>query len=176
MTGEVCFTGCEADVVAASRDWFVDSLRRPRGRLRIAAVVGAVALAGMLGAAGDGDGEGSLARIAALSLAAGCVAAAAAYGITYLLVPLRARRLYRQQKVRPQWYRFRWSDEGLHFESPNAQAHYAWPEFQRFRIGRSSLLLFFNDNSYLYLPWHVLTAEQSAELRALAGRSGAGRG
>lgn len=172
MEDEVTFRPNEGQSVAATRDRFLDVLRSRRT---------AVMMLGMTGIssalfADIAWSEGASPHRLAVGIAEGALYGAGAmvvmWALSFAILPYRARRLFRQQRVGQGDYRWRWSREGIGLLTPNGEVRYAWSEIHRIVRGRSAFLLFFNDHHYLALPLEVLDAQQQRSFAAAAaGRS-----
>ncbi|GMU66801.1 MAG: hypothetical protein AMXMBFR36_30750 [Acidobacteriota bacterium] len=83
-----------------------------------------------------------------------------------ILVPRHVRRLYRQTKAagRPTTYSI--DDSGLTLQSENGSGSVPWPDFHRWKEGRSCLLLYINQALFIILPKRAFSADQLAATRA----------
>ena len=171
MAGAVQFTLGEQDYIEANRDYARRFLARPRNIMRTALLVAGTMAAGALLAQGLSDPRepGSLA-IGFGAAALGGILLCQLLG--YLLIPRRARRLYRQQASLQKPYRYTWSDAGFAYASETDNAAVAWPELHRWSPGRRTILFFLNDQLFYAIPRHVLTEAQASDLTTLAERHG----
>jgi hypothetical protein len=169
---EATYTPSEDQSVDATRDWYWDVVRRPRTLVKglVAGLVTGSLFGGVAWFFGDdldgvaiGFGEGFAYGLAIFVLA---------WAGSYLLLPWRARRLFRQHRVRDGEHRWRWGAEGIAIATPNGEVRYAWSELHRLVEGRHAFLLFFNDRHYLGLPRAVLDPAQVESFRAAAGAHG----
>jgi len=71
----------------------------------------------------------------------------------------------RRAILRPVEWRF--SDEGIHVETPVASADIRWEAFIKFREDRKVLLLYVQKGQAQFIPKRVLNEPQLAELREL---------
>ncbi|MEA3038234.1 MAG: hypothetical protein QOE79_747 [Sphingomonadales bacterium] len=172
MGNEVTYTPTEDQSVDAARDWYWHVLRRRRTAVKalaICLVCGAL-FAGISWFYGDdlddvaiGFGEG---------FAYGVVLFVLVWAGSYLVLPWRIRRLFRQHRVREGDYRWRWGPEGISLATPNGEMRYAWSELHRVVEGRHTFLLFFNDRQYLGLPTAALDPAQIESFRAESAAHG----
>ena len=173
MEGEISYVPAEGQAIAATRDWYFDVLCRRRTLLKMIGLwllMGA-AFIPLLWTPEDGP------QAVATTFAAGAVAAFAVtcvvWGLSYLLLRPRARRLFRQVKARQGVHTWRWSPDGFALTTPNGSVRYAWRELHGFAEGRNAFLLYFHERHYLALPRDVLTPAQQ-ESFAAAYRAGSG--
>lgn len=173
MEGETSYIPTETHSVEANRDWFRDSLRRPRTQARAAVLV--LFMGVWLGFFTWLDGwdwrEVLLGGVEGLGL--GLCMVIVVWAGCYLTLGVRVRRLFRQIRVRDGPYRWRWGGEGIALTTPNGEVRYGWQELQRIVEGRHAILLFFNDRQYLALPREALgeAGEESFVAAMRAGRA-----
>jgi hypothetical protein len=172
MAGRVTFNLSADDYLAANRDWFAKTVRQPRTLVRIAILVVFCACAGLVinwlergGALEAVVSGGGFALL-------GLVTALLCYLAGYLALPLRTRRIYRQQKNLGEQWSYSWSDEGLEFTSPTSTSRIAWPDMWRWSMGPRAFLFLVNEQGFFPVPFRVLSDEQAADLRALASAHG----
>jgi hypothetical protein len=172
VENEATYTPTEDQSIEATRDWYRDAIRRPSTLVRglaLCLVTGSL-FAGVswffgddLDGVGIGFGEGFAYGLAVFVLVrAG----------SYLLLPWRARRLFRQHRVREGEHSWRWGAEGMAIATPNGEVRYAWNELHRVVEGRHAFLLFFNDRHYLALSRSALDPAQIESFRAAAAAHG----
>lgn len=170
MEGETTYVPTEDQSVAATRDWYFDVVRRRRTVAKMLAMV--VLWAALLGAVrwwfGDDD-RGIVAGVAEGGLY-GFGLLALLWTLSYALLESRARRLFRQHRVRQGAHSWHWSGDGFTFATPNGEVRYAWSEVHRLVAGKSAFLLFFNDRHYLALPRERLDSQQESSFVAAASR------
>lgn len=171
MTGSVTFTPSEADYVGAIRANFLFAVRRRR-TLRPIAIIALVFAA--LGA-GLGLIDGSPAWAAAYAVGGllyGLVLFALIYLTSYLLLPRRAARLFRQQRSIHQSFEYRWTDTGLEWSSVQGAGRFPWSDLHGWRETKPAMLIYMNDTLFQFLPQHAFTREAADDLRATIERSG----
>jgi len=168
MTGSVTFTPTETDYVGAMRANFVLAMRRRR-TLRVIAITLLVFAA--IGA-GVGLIDGSPAWYAAGGLVYGAILFALIYLTSYLLLPRRAARLFRQQRSIHQSFEYRWSDACLEWSSAQGTGRFLWSDLHGWRETRAVTLIYMNDTLFQFLPQRALGADGAADLRATLERSG----
>jgi len=174
MAGEITFTPSEKDYADANRDWMLSNLSRPRPWIGLVLLM---LLSSGIGAGAtwlDGNREEMAATAIGFALL-GMLIFLVVYLATYLLLPRRARRLYRQHKALQQQWTFRWSDSELSIESANGLTRYPWAQFHRWRDGRQSMLLFLNDQLFFYLPRRMLDEASIDEIGSLVAAAGVPR-
>ncbi|MCR6672257.1 YcxB family protein [Devosia ginsengisoli] len=90
--------------------------------------------------------------------------------LVWILGPISARRMFRQQKSLQGQLVYAWTDTGLHVESEYGAFAMPWSHFIRWAEDDRTFLLFESDRLYRMIPKRVLTADQQASLRrALVG-------
>lgn len=94
-------------------------------------------------------------------------------GITIILTPITARRVFRQQRSLQGEMTLAWSDAGLHVQSEYGAFEMPWSHFVRWAEDDRSFLLFESDRLYRVVPKRVLTPDQQQGLRHFLGRIGA---
>jgi len=96
--------------------------------------------------------------------------------LAFLALPRRARRLFREMRVRRGPSHWRWDAEGFEIATPNGSAVYLWDEVLRGAEGRRAFILFVSEAVPYFLPREALTAEQERSFRAAMRAGLAGRG
>jgi hypothetical protein len=174
VAGEVTFTLTEADYVAANRDWLRGVVLRRRTLVRYSIILAVCFLIGVLGAGlywnqpGWSDRLiGGLAMIAYIILLIGVI-----IGSSYLLMPRRAGRLFRQQTAMQKPLGIAWSEDGLIYRSANGAGTYVWSDFHRWSDARSAILIYHTDNLFYIVPHYAIDAAQRAEIVNLLTRFG----
>ncbi|QDZ11772.1 YcxB family protein [Devosia ginsengisoli] len=93
--------------------------------------------------------------------------------VVWIMGPISARRMFRQQKSLQGRLVYGWSDAGLHTESEYGSFDIPWSHFIRWAEDDRTFLLFESDRLYRMVPKRVLTTDQQASLRrALVGVGG----
>lgn len=82
-----------------------------------------------------------------------------------LLLPYRARRLYRQSKLSQQPQRVSFTPEAIQFDGDNFHISHPWADFIRWIENRRFLLLYVNDRAFHVLPARALTEDRRAAIR-----------
>lgn len=85
--------------------------------------------------------------------------------LVWIMGPISARRMFRQQKSLQGQLVYAWSDTGLHTESEYGSFDIPWSHFIRRAEDDRTFLLFESDRLYRMIPKRVLTADQQASLR-----------
>ena len=171
MTGSVTFTPSETDYVGAIRANFVFAMRRRRTLRPIAITALVFAAIG----AGVGLTDGSPAWVAVYAFAGllyGAVLFGLIYLTSYLLLPRRAGRLFRQQRSIQQSFEYRWSDAGLEWSSAQGAGRFPWSDLHGWRETKPAMLIYMNDTLFQFLPRHAFTHEAADDLRATMERAG----
>ena len=174
MAGEITFTPTEKDYAEANRDWFLATLARPKAWALMMLPVLFLSALGAFFAYIDGKPEEiettaiGFALLGLLLILLICLS-------TYFTFPRRTRRLYRQHKAHQQEWTYRWSQAGLGIETANGRTSYPWADFHRWRDGRTSMLLFLNDQMFFYLPRRLLDDASVRDIAGLVGAAGVPR-
>jgi hypothetical protein len=150
-----------------NRGWYRDSLRRPRTLAKASTLVLLCALLLAFAREDGADVPGVLVS-GAEGVGIGLGFVAPLWGLFYLTLGPRVRRLYRQMRTRDGAFRWRWNSEGVRLSTSNGAIQYRWEELQRVAKGRHSFLLFFNERQYLALPREALDAGQARSFVAAA--------
>jgi len=163
MAGEAAYRPEAADYVAASRAGWWRSVRRRRFRIQVAIGLLIVTLLGItLGLVFQLDDKPVL---IAMMIGGYIGWLIACVGIGYLMLPRRARRLFRQQKALDQEFVVSWSPHGAKFISPKASSDLAWGDYLDWAENDGAFILTINDGLYHFVPKRVLDATQTADLR-----------
>ncbi len=174
MAAEITFTPTEQDYLDANRDWFLTGLRRWRAWSRILVFVAFCAASGGLAAYLSGDS----AEIPAFMIGFALLGLAIHFpilGVFYLTLGRRTRRLYRQQKSLQHPWTYRWTSSALSLETVNGVTSHPWADFHRWLLGRRALLLFLNDQLFLFVPRRLLDDSTVGELSARMAAAGVPR-
>jgi hypothetical protein len=166
VAGEVTFTLTEADYVAANRDWLRGVMVKRSSLIRYALILSGCFLIGVASADffwnrpdwGDRLIAGAALAAYIAVLLGGIVLS------SYLLMPRRAGRLFRQQVAMHKPLGVAWSEDGLVYRSANGAGTYAWGDFHRWRDGRSAILIYHTDQMYYIVPHHAVNDEQRADI------------
>lgn len=163
MAGQVTYRPEMEDCVAASRAWWWRSAKKPRFRIQmIIALVIVIALS--IAAAWFFDIR-DVPFIVMMATGGFVSCMLVQLGLTYALLPSRARRLFRQQKSMDQELRLSWSDAGAKMEAPSGYNDTPWSDYFGWYESDDVFLLLFNDRLYQFAPKRALSAEQIADLR-----------
>jgi hypothetical protein len=174
MAGEVTFTRGEADYIAAQRDYWAASLRQRKVMIRWGVIV---LIAALFTGATFGWGESLPAQL--LWAAGGALYAIVLLGIvvliTHLVLPRRARHIYRQTHGHDRSTTVSWTDQGYSEEMEQGSARLDWRQFHCWCAARSAVLLYHNDLMYRYVPHIALTEAERVDLVDTIARSGLAR-
>jgi hypothetical protein len=172
MAGEVSIELVEQDYIDANRAWMLLYLRRPRILGRYALLLASVAVfLAALEWTGGGGLRGVI-RLAAFAVAGGGTGLLLCHGLGYLLLPRRARRIFRQTASLGKPYHYRWSEQGIDYRSEGDNGHRAWVDFYRWCDSTKVLLLMLNEQLFYIIPRRALTAAQAEDLRATVAAHG----
>lgn len=94
------------------------------------------------------------------------------YGLLYLFLPRRIRRLVAQSAIWQRPVEASWSAAGMSARSPHGETELAWTDYHGWYVARSGFLLYFNDQQYQVVPASALAAGQAEALRAILEASG----
>jgi hypothetical protein len=176
VDGEVSYMPTEDQAAEVSRDLFVARLRR--GRTWRAAFFLCVVM-GLFLAFLDWTDEYEALHVA-MSFFVGfgltVVVHLVIWSACFLALPRRARRLFREMRVRRGPSRWRWDADGFEIATPNGGAAYRWDEVLRGAEGRHAFILFLSEALPLFLPRDVLDPGQEQSFRAAMQAGLAGRG
>jgi hypothetical protein len=168
VAGEVTCRPNEADYVAAQQDHLLRWIwsRRAIGSL----AAGAAAAATMLAVIGllSGDAAPAVVVAAGAGLLFGPLLILVLWGVSYALLPRRARRLYHQHRALQKEVSYGWSEAGLRYKSANGSGKTAWEDFHRWSEGRHAFLFYLTDNLFHFVPRRQLSEAEVADLRDTA--------
>lgn len=160
----VTFQPTAGDFVAAYRLAFVTSFKTMRALLCYA--LGATPFA-MIGAVYRSS-EGALFCVTLFIMYS--LIFTVVVTIIYLFVPVRARRLFSQQKSAQNPFRVEWSEKGITFKSDRLYRHIFWNELLKSTENSRAILLYQSDVMFSFIPKRVLSPEQAASIMAFARR------
>ncbi len=89
----------------------------------------------------------------------------------WLGLPMRARRIFQQQKNLQRPYQLSWDSEAVQTASANGNSKMPWTEFLKWRESKQIFLLYRSDVLFQMYPKRYFTAEQIDEFRSLAKRN-----
>lgn len=151
----------EADYVAAQRLHRRLSLWWPLASLVVAALLVDVAV--------DAYREQNTPALF-MSLGALIGGLVGAFVTHYIFVPLRARRVFRQQIGMHRPFELSWDSSGLHAKDANGEYRYPWSDIVRWREGQTLFVLNLSDAMFLMVPKRAFPEEQSLQaFRDLVG-------
>lgn len=166
MAAATEFKVSERDYVAACKAACRKQLSRIKTwrRLVMLAVLAGGVVA-VLGYYATGDWIGAV-TVAALGATVGFAAGAGCVGVTYLLLPRRAGRLYRQQRQLHHAQTVEWDQTQLRWSSPGLEMRTAWKEYYGWAETRDMFLLYVNEQMPNFIPKARLTTDLADDLRA----------
>jgi hypothetical protein len=166
VAGEVIFTPTEGDFVAAQGDHFGRWTRGRRGLLLFLVFPAVFALMGLI------QGESSLAWNMIGYGIAGVIIGGITLVMWRVIMPLIAKRMYRQQRSLHKEFRYGWSPEGLSCRTKYGSGIVPWHELHRWSDGRDTFLFYVHDRLFYFVPYSALTPEQVADLRQTVAEFG----
>lgn len=92
--------------------------------------------------------------------------------LTLLMIPLRAKRLFAQQKTLHQEQRVSIGAETIAFDGATFHLTHAWSDFPRWNESTSFILLYITDNAFHILPARALTEDIRARIRHALQQAG----
>lgn len=170
MAGEIVFRPTLADYVAVARTMFWRGLARRRFLIRIVIVL-------LIGAAAGPvfvwitDGTVDV-RATGFAVAAMIGWLVLVLGLSFLLVPRRAGRLFRQQRTLDQDFRVTWDEAGYTQQWEHGAVLTRWADYHDWFENDRILAFGINEQLFHFAPKRVMTAEQIADLRTMAMRIG----
>ncbi|NBB49093.1 hypothetical protein GVN24_12485 [Rhizobium sp. CRIBSB] len=90
--------------------------------------------------------------------------------VAFLLLPIRARWIYKRQKQLHKPITIQWSNEGI--TATGAEGHWttSWTDYHRFVADEKMLLFYIGPNLFQMLPRRALSDDQLANIRSHATR------
>lgn len=166
MAGSVIFTPEAEDQVAVARGSFLRSLRRRRFHVRL--------LVAFLFAAGVGvatewvAGEPVAGLYVLPMIGVMAIWLPTILGVIYLLIPRRARRLFRQQKSMAGEAVFSWTGIGIDLQVRHGTSSLRWNDYHEWWQSKDVVAFGLNERLFHYVAKRTLTADQLADLLATA--------
>lgn len=77
-----------------------------------------------------------------------------------VVIPIKWRRLYRQQASLQRTYKLQISDQGISARSENLQGATAWSEYVRWKEGNGVFLLYWSDGLFQIIPQRFFPTDQ----------------
>ena len=166
MAGAVTFRPTAQDYLSVARGNFLRSLTRGRFRVRLA-----IGLCGsiVIGAAA-GLLETGTVHIGWIVFAAGVLAGwlILVLGGTYLMIPRRSQRLFRQHRSLDHDFTISWDERGMTQSWEQGSMRTPWTDYHGW-FERADLFAFgLTEQLYHFVPKRGLAPEQAADLRAAA--------
>ena len=163
MAGRASYWPEVADYVAASRAAWWRSVKQRRFWTRNAilfVVVGLLAAAAAFGL----QFEDKLLFIGSM-VGGGILGAIMCVGISFVLLPRRAARLFRQQKTLHAEFVLDWTAQAAKFVSPKGTSDLLWNDYLDWAENKDVFILTINDGFYHFVPKRVLDELQTIDLR-----------
>ena len=85
-------------------------------------------------------------------------------GTSYILIPSRSRRAFRQLRSLHSKTDINWSPEGIQLRSAQGSSDLDWRDFIRIVPGRRVILLLQSDNLFNFIPVRAVSEEQAKDL------------
>jgi hypothetical protein len=95
--------------------------------------------------------------------------------LNFLLLPRRARRLFRQRTSFQDAIGYGWSEEGLAVRSSHGSSLIPWTHLHRWVAAQHCFLFFVDEQLFFFIPRSALDEAQAQDLEATAAASGAPR-
>ncbi|MCP3734120.1 YcxB family protein [Sphingomonas sp. RP10(2022)] len=170
MAGQATFHIDERDHLASLRAANVRQLRSRRFLIRITtlSIVAASVLGGILFAVGEYPWTAVIAVVS--GVIGGLAALALLIGLTWLLLPRRARRLYRQNRLLQRQVTARWSDAGLEWETSSGHTRLGWDDVHAWQSDTRVTLVYLTDLLFRMIPAHALDSDARQDLVATLAR------
>jgi hypothetical protein len=89
----------------------------------------------------------------------------------WFILPIRARRIFNQQKNLQRPYRVSWDAESVQTSSASGNSKIPWVDFLKWRESKQLFLLYRSDVLFQMYPKRCFTPEQIDEFRLLAKRN-----
>jgi hypothetical protein len=96
-------------------------------------------------------------------------------GLGFLLLPRRARKLFRQQRTLHHEMSFSWSDGGSEWRRGSSVTDTPWADYHRWMETPETFLLYVNDILFHFVPKRALDSVQADDLRATLAAQGPAR-
>jgi hypothetical protein len=119
-----------------------------------------------------GESAASAAKIAVLVAAFGALGLFIVLSGTYLLMPRRAARIFRQQRILHHQMQTSWSCEGLVLRTPHGETRYPWRELHGWAEGSGMVLIQASALACYFIPKRCLDSASLDDLRATLAASG----
>lgn len=166
MPGEISFRPSADDYAAVAKASFLRGVGRRRF-LHWALITIAIGI-GLFAAIGWLDHE----YVSVTDVLIGLVVAIAwlgvVLGLTFLLVPRRTRRLFRQQRMLDKNFTLEWSDRGIVLRSDSSTSNLAWAEYHLWFESREIFGFGLNEQLYHFAPKRAMSEAQILDLRRTA--------
>jgi hypothetical protein len=88
-------------------------------------------------------------------------------GFTFLLTPIKVRRLYKKLKLAEMPYTLDWDDENLIMESAHSKTFMPWQEYTVWLEDKRLIVLYRRGVLPKYIPKRILNEKQSHELYSI---------
>jgi len=167
MAGEVTLIRSGTDYIAAQKDWWRGAIFTRKVLIRWLIIAAIFALIGFGLASLDAVPIGERLIWAAAGSLYALLLVTIIVGVSYILLPRRAGKLYRQTASAGRECTLTWSDEGIVQTTTNGTVRNDWSDFYRWRDGQSAILLYHNDNLFAFLPHTAFTDAELADLRTI---------
>lgn len=163
MAGQTSYRPEATDYVSASRAAWWRSVKQRRFWRRNAITFAVIAI--LAAAAAWGFQFDDKLMFVGCVVAGGVVGAVACVAIGFVLLPRRARRLFRQQKTLQGEFVLDWSPQGARFVSSKGTSDLLWSDYIDWAENDGVFILTINDGLYHFVPKRVLDAAQIDDLR-----------
>jgi len=161
----------ENDLASANRVWL--GWRRPlKQRLMIFAIVFAIFVVVAVVPLVEREDRTAIAPILIFYALLAAALVAAGTGLNYVLVPRKARKLFRQQKSLHSEASIGWSGEGFSYKSPLTTTLHPWAHYRAWGENKDVLVMFLTDTQFNLVPKRHIPDGALEELRTLLDKAG----
>jgi len=160
----------ENDMASASRIWF--AWRRPKKHWAIMFAVFFATFSTVVLPNLEDEAALSIAIVVATNIALAAVATAVVGGLVRTLVPWRAKKHFRQQKVAHDEAAIGWSDAGFTYKSALITALHPWTYYRAWGENKDVLVMFLTNVQFNVVPKRDIPDAALDELRMLLAKAG----
>jgi hypothetical protein len=168
MAAEIAFTLTEQDYADAARSQYLQRLRSPKQWALLVPLLAVIF--GLFAYADSCDFESFAYNLVPYVLLA-LVILPLFSGLMYLWVGRHARRMFRQQRIRPEC-RMSWNEDGVRIESDVGSLNAKWSDFYGWKKNGRTYFLHVNEALYYLIPASALSTEHGIDLEDTLARHG----
>jgi hypothetical protein len=170
MAGEASFTPEVADYIAIRRANLIRSLKTPSFRVRMT-VICLIFLGIGIGIGWWAPDLSAKVQIIASMIGAFALWMGTILGLSFLLVPRRAKRLFQQHRSLHRPFSFGWSDAGISVRTNITVSELTWSDYHGWLEARDVFLFMLNEELVHFAPKRALTPIQITDLRETTVRN-----